>query len=153
MQSRSRVVEGIDGGVSVKVKIALPVHSFEQVAEEGRYVGGPQCGVVILGDDEEILGQRKLSLSQQRAGLGQQLLRLAARGEGDVALAADGEQERVNAGCVDGVNLAHAGKQRRDERAGQLVHQLAEDAVLLRRAADHGEGPDRVAAMVDATDV
>jgi hypothetical protein len=59
----------------------------------------------------------------------------------------------MNAGRVDGVNRAHAGQQRRDERPGQLVHELAEDAVFLGRAADHGEGPDRVAAVVDAADV
>ena len=79
--------------------------------------------------------------------------RLGALAEGHVALAADGEQERMHAGGVDGVHGAHAGQHRGNERAGQLVDELAEDAVLLRRPADHGEGPDRVVAVVDAAHV
>jgi hypothetical protein len=60
------------------MQIALLVHAFEQVAEEGWDVGHPQRGIVVLDDDEKVLRQRKLSLSPKSAGLGEQLLRFAA---------------------------------------------------------------------------
>jgi hypothetical protein len=76
----------------VEVHVALPVHPFEEMAEEERHVGGGQAGMVVLGDDEQVLRQRELSLSQDRIRLREQLLRLAPLGEGDVAFAADGEE-------------------------------------------------------------
>ena len=71
---------------------------------------------------------------------------------GDVALAADGQQQRMDAGRLDGVDRPHARDRPRNHRPGQLVDQLAEHRVFLRRAADHRERPDRVVAMVDALD-
>src|SRR5690606_41420059 len=66
--------------------------------------------------------------------------------------AADGEAERVDAGGVDGVDLAEPGDLAGYGVAGQLVDEPAEGGVLLGRPADHGEGPDGVLAVVDAAD-
>ena len=56
--------------------------------------------------------------------LRQQLLRLAARRVGHVALAADRQQQRMHAGRVDRVDRVHAGDHGRDDRAGELVDEL-----------------------------
>ena len=73
-------------------------------------------------------------------------------GVGDVALAADGQEQRMHAGGIDRVDGVDAGDHRRDDRPGQLVDELAEGRVLLRRPADDGERPDRVLAVVDRLD-
>jgi hypothetical protein len=58
----------------------------------------------------------------------------------------------MHAGGVHRVNGLHAGNLLGNYRAGQFVDQLAEDRVFLRRAADHRERPNRVAAMLDSLD-
>ena len=73
-------------------------------------------------------------------------------GVGHVSLAGDGQEQRVDAGGVDGVDGVDAGDDGGDDRAGQLVDQRAERGVLLGRAADRGERPDRPVAVVDALD-
>ena len=55
----------------------------------------------------------------------------------------------MHAGGVHGVDGLDARYLLRNRRAGQLVDQLAEDRVFLRRPADHRKWPDRVAAMVN----
>src|SRR5207253_1042413 len=88
------------------------------------------------------LGQRQLPLTENRVGTREQFLRFAPLGVRNVALAAEGEQQRVDAGgidCVDGVDARH---HRRNDRAGEFVDDLAEAGVLLRRTADDvGGGP------------
>ncbi len=71
----------------------------------------------------------------------------------DVALAADRQQERVDARRVDGVDGVDAGQDGRDQGAGQLVDQLAERGVFLGRSADRGERPDGAGSVVDALDL
>ena len=61
VQSRARIVEGIDGGAGVKVQVALPIHAFENVAKKGWHVVNVEPGIVALRDDEQILGERKPS--------------------------------------------------------------------------------------------
>ena len=73
-------------------------------------------------------------------------------GERPVAFAADREQQRVDAGGVDGVDADDAGQHGGNHRAGEFVDELAEDRVFLRRAADDGERPDRAVAVVDVFD-
>ena len=58
----------------------------------------------------------------------------------------------MDARRVDGVDGVDAGEDGRDQRAGQLVDQLAERGVFLRRAADRGERPDRAGAVIDPLD-
>ena len=70
-----------------------------------------------------------------------------------VALAADRQQQRMDAGGIDGVDRVDAGEHRRDDRPGQLVDDCAERRVFLRRPADDGERPDRAVAVIDALDV
>ena len=103
-------------------------------------------GLSSLGDDQQVLGQRHLALAQDGVGLGEQFLRLALGRVGHVALAADGQQQRMHAGGVDRVDGVDAGQHGGNDRAGQLVDQLAERRVLLRRTANGRERPDRVLA-------
>ena len=62
-----------------------------------------------------------------------------------------------SSGCTPAASTAWTawtpGITRRDDRPGQLVDELAEDRVFLRRPADDGERPDRVGAMIDVLDV
>ena len=109
-------------------------------------------GSSSCGDDQQVLRQRQLPLAEDRVGDGEDLLRPALGGVGHVALAGDGQEQRVDAGRVDGVDGAHAGDDAGDDRAGQLVDQLAEGGVFLRRPADRGERPDGAVAVVDALD-
>ena len=55
----------------------------------------------------------------------------------------------MHARGVDGMNRVHAVHHRRNDRPGQLVNDLAETGVFLRRPAHHGERPDRIGAMPD----
>ena len=43
-----------------------------------------------------------------------------------------------------------SGQHRWDDRPGQFVDQFSELRVFLRGPADHGKGPDRIVAMIDA---
>ena len=63
-----------------------------------------------------------------------------------------GQQQRMHAGRIDGVHGVDAGNHLRNDRAGQLVDQLAEHRILLRRPAHHGERPDRAVAVIDVLD-
>ena len=74
-------------------------------------------------------------------------------GVGDVALAADRQQQRMDAGGVDGVDGVDAGDDRRDDRAGQLVDQLAERRCLPAAAGRPTvNGQMAPVAVVDALD-
>src|SRR5262249_1367965 len=73
-------------------------------------------------------------------------------GERRVPLAANRQQERVHPGGIDGVNCLQARNEGRDNRASELVDELAKDGVFLRGAADDGEGPDRPGAMENTLD-
>ncbi len=56
----ARVVEGVDGGFSLKVQVALPVHPLQHVAEEGADIVGRQVRYVAGGGDNEEFSQRSL---------------------------------------------------------------------------------------------
>jgi hypothetical protein len=71
---------------------------------------------------------------------------------GHVSLAADDQQQRVDAGRVHGMHRMDPGHFLGNHRAHQLVDQLAEERIFLRRAADHGERPERPRAVVDVLD-
>ena len=73
-------------------------------------------------------------------------------GERPVALAADRQQQRMHAGRVDGVHADNARQHGGNHRPGQLVDELAEDRVFLRRPADDRERPDRAVAVIDVLD-
>ena len=64
------------------------------------------CGASSPCGDQQILGQRQLPLAEDGVGLGQQFLRFALGGIGEVALAADGQQQRMDPGGIDGMDLA-----------------------------------------------
>ena len=109
-----------------------------------------KSGIVLDGHDAQILGQRQLPVAQQGVGQREQFPRLARLLIGDVPLAAQGQQQGMDAGRFHGVDRPHAGNHSRNYRAGQLVDELAEHRVFLRRATHHGERPDGVGAMIDA---
>ena len=99
--------------------------------------------IVLAGRDQQILGQRELPLAQDRVGRGQQFLRPAALGIGRVALAADRQQQRMHAGGIDRMHRVQARESRvGNHRPGELVNQLAEHRVFLRRPADDRERPE-----------
>ncbi len=108
--------------------------------------------VVGLVGDQQKLGERQLALAEDGVGLREQLLRALGFGEGPVAFAADGQEQRMHAGRVDRMDADDARQDRRNHRAGELVNELAEDRVFLRRPADDGERPDRVVAVIDVLD-
>ena len=74
IEPRARVVEGVDGGAGLEVQVAAPVDAFEQVAKKPGHVARAQAGIVVLGDDEQVLGQRELPLAEDGVGLGEQLV-------------------------------------------------------------------------------
>jgi len=79
----------------------------------------------------------------------QQLLGLALLRIGDIALAGDGQQQRMDPGGVHGVDLLDPGDHGGDQRAGQLVDERAEGGVLLGGTADGGKGEDGIPAVID----
>lgn len=89
-------------------------------------------------------------MAEQGIGLGQELLWLVRGRVGCVALAADGEQQRMNPGGIHGMHGVDTRQERGDEGSGQLVHELTEDRVLLRRTSDHRERPHGVVAVIYA---
>ena len=58
----------------------------------------------------------------------------------------------MHARRVDRVDGLHARDRPRNRRAGDLVDQLGEHRVFLRRAADHGKRPDGIVAVIDVLD-
>ena len=153
VQPPAAVVERVDGGAGLEVQIAPPIDPLQHVAEELGHVADVQLRVVLAGDDPQVLGQRQLPVAQQGVGQREQFPRPAALLVGHVALAADGQQQRMHAGRVDRMDRPHARNLLRNHRPDQLVDQLAEDRVFLRRAADDRERPDRSRAMIDVLDV
>ena len=129
------------------MKVPFPVHPFKNVPEVGRQIVDVESRIVLAGGDEQVLRQRQLPLAEDRIRLGEQFLRGPLSTVRDVPLAADREQERMNAGRVHRVDSVDAGEDGRDQRAGDLVDQLAERRVRLGRSADDGERPDRVRAV------
>jgi len=96
----------------------------------------------ILGRNEQILRKTELPRSEnavsQRQQLGGAFLSAVRR----VALAADGEQQRMYSGRIYGMNLLYAGNILANRVSGQFVDQLTERGVFLRRPADDRERPD-----------
>ena len=120
--------------------------------EEARDVVDVERRLVFAGDDQQVLGQRELPLTEQGVGDGQDFLGASHGRVGHVALAGDGQEQRVNAGGVDGVHGMDAGKHARNDRPGQLVDQGAEGRVFLGRPSHRGERPDGTVAVIDAFD-
>src|SRR5262249_6469737 len=70
VETGAGVVEGVDGGGGLEVEVARPVDALEQVAEEAGDVVDVEGGVVLAGDDEQVLGQRELPLAEDGVGAG-----------------------------------------------------------------------------------
>src|SRR6056297_3981366 len=132
------------------MQIATPVDTFKQVLKKGRNIVDIKSWIVIFGSDQQVLGEGELPLSKDSAGLGEQFLGVIGLVEGGVTFTADGQQQRMNAGGINGMYRFNAGKHIRDERTGQLVDKGTEAGILLWRPADGSEGPDRIRTMVDA---
>ena len=63
---------------------------------------------VVLGHDQQELGQRQLALPQQGVGLGEQFLGLLGFQERGVTFAADCQQQRMNSGRIHGLDRLQA---------------------------------------------
>jgi hypothetical protein len=145
----ARIVERVDRRVRVKVQIPPPIDAHQHVPEERRDVVHVERFVVRAVGNPQELGQRKLSLAENRAGLRQQLLRPRIVMKWHVPFTANGEQQRMHARRIDRVDLFDSRQDRGDHVAGELVNELAERGVFLRRPADDRERPHRIAAMMD----
>ena len=133
----------------MEVAVAGPVGPGEHVDEEGLNVVGIEPGRFVPVNDEEILRQRQLPLAEDRRGLREQFGRPVGPLPGEVAFAANSQQERMHARGVNGMDARNAGQNRGDHGAGEFVDEPAEERVFLRRPADHGDGPDRPLAVPD----
>ena len=153
VQPTAAVVERVDRRARLEVQIAPPIDPLQHVAQEVGHVAHVQLRVVLAGDDPQILRQRQLPVAQQGVGQRQQLPRPTPLLVGHVALAADGQQQRMHAGGIHGVDRPHARNLLRNHRPDQLVDQLAEERVFLRRAADHRKRPNRPRPMIHVLDL
>ena len=133
----------------MEVAVAAPVGAGEKVGEEGLHVVGIESGRLGPVDDEEILCQRQLPLAEDRRGLREQFGRPIRPLPRKVAFAADSQQQRMDARGIDGMDARHAGQDRGDHGAGELVDEPAKERVFLRRPADYGDRPDRPLAVPD----
>ena len=88
------------------MQVAPPIHPLQQVAEEVGDVADVQVRAVLGGGDAQVLGQRQLAVAQQGVGQGEQFPRPPRVLVGDVAFAADGQQQRMHPGRLDGVDRA-----------------------------------------------
>ena len=137
VQAVARVVERVDRRPGLEVQVVRPVDALEQVAEERRRCRGcrgrgrPRWATISRYFASDSCPWPRIALALVSSSCGRRTV-----GVGDVALAADRQQQRMDAGGVDGVDGVDAGDHGRDDRPGQLVDQLAERRVLLRRPAD-----------------
>src|SRR5688572_13020359 len=131
----------------MKVQIARPVDAAQQMPNERGNVVNVEVGVVVARNDEQVLRQRHLALPENRRGLGEQLLRLAPLTVRHITLAANGQEQRVYAGRIDGVYRVYAGNDRGNNRPRQLVNERPERRVFLRRTSNDRERPDRAGPM------
>ena len=127
----------------LKVQIAPPIDPLEHVREELGDVAGRPGRVVLAGGDPEVLGQRQLPLAEDRVGQREQFPRLPRSRRARSArcrwpAAADARRRRRRHGP-----RARPGSTCGITGPANLVDQLAEHRVFLRRAADHGKRPDR----------
>ena len=77
-----------------------------------------QLGIVLAGHDQQVLGQRQLpgrAWRWRRSAVPA----AGARGHRGLALAADGQEQRMNSGRIDGVDRVDAVNHGGDDRAGQ----------------------------------
>src|SRR5690606_9548406 len=125
--------------------------ALEDVLDESADVLDIEIRVVLARRDQEILRERALAEAEDGVRDRQELLG-DPLAPWDVALASDREKERMHARGIDRVERVNAGNLLGDDGRGDLVDQLSEGRVLLRRPADHGEGPDRIAAMPNLLD-
>ena len=154
VQPVARVVERVDRRPGLEVQVGRPVDPLEQVAR-----GTPGCrGCRATG---RLRGRRssryfasdscpwpRRALAMVRISCGRRTV-----GIGHVALAGDGQEQRVDAGGVDGVDGVDARDHAGDDRPGQLVDQGAEGRVFLRRPSHRRERPDGTVAVIDAFDL
>src|SRR5262249_21039997 len=77
VQSRPRVVEGVDGRARLEVQVSTRIEAFQQVPKERRDIVDVERWVVLPGNNQQIFRQRELSLAEDRVRAGEQFLWLA----------------------------------------------------------------------------
>ena len=135
------------------MQVGPPVHPLQKMQQKSGDIVNVQRRIVFPRDDQQIFGQGELSLAEDGVGAGEKLLGLSLGGIGDIALRADGQQQGVDPGGIDGMDGMNSGHHGGDHGAGQVVNDLAEAGILLRRPADYRKGPDGLGAVVDSLDL
>ena len=130
------------------MQIAAQIDPFQHELQVLIYVMGGQT-IARIGGDEQIFGETQLSGTEDMTGDGHQLGRAFDGHEGGVSLTADGQQERMNTRCIDGMHFLYPGYFIRYGVAGHLMDQLSETRVLLRRTTDDRERPDGILASIN----
>ena len=92
IDTRSRIVQSIHGRPGLKMQVAFPVNSLQDMPEIVCDVMDIERRLILLSHDEQILGERQLPLSEDCIGCRQYFLRSTAGSVRNVAFAADREQ-------------------------------------------------------------
>ena len=136
----------------MEVAVAPPVDTGEEPIKERFDVVGVESRSFEAVDDEEVFRQRQLPLAEDARGLREELGRAIGLPPRLVALAPHRQEERVDAGGVDGMDARHAGEDGGDDRPGELMDEPAEHRVFLRRPPHDRDRPDRAVTVGDAID-
>lgn len=152
VESRSRIIEGVDGGTGLKVKVTTPIDTFENVDEVIVNMMCVEVGVVFVGTNKEVFGEGACAKTEEGVGEGEDFLGLAFF-VGHVAFGADGDKEGVNACCVDGIDGFETRDFNGDHGACDVVDEVAKGGVFLGWTTNDSEGPDGVFAVIDVFDM
>ena len=116
------------------MQIAPPIDALQHVPKKRGDVVNVERGIVLAGHDPQIFGQRQLPLPQHGVGQRQQFGRTLALGIGNVAFAADGQQQRMHARGVDGMDRVQARHDGREWPARSARGSIGRRSCLLAAA-------------------
>ena len=136
----------------MEVAVTPPVDAGEEPIEEGFDVVGVEPRSLEAVDDEKVFRQRQLPLAEDARGLREELGGAIGLPPRLVALAPHRQEERMDAGGIDGMDARHAGENGGNDRPGELVDEPTEHRVFLRRPPHDRDRPDRAGAVGDAID-
>ncbi len=134
VQPAARVVERVDRGAGLKVQVAPPIDPLQRRAEETRRRRGRPAADCPRRRRSTDTWPATTAPGPAGVGQGEQFPRPRRLGVGHVPLAADGQQQRMHAGRVDGVDRLHAGNDRRESPARPTRGSIGRTSCLLAAA-------------------